>query len=344
MNAKENVYDGCDFDEDQDIDWQVLLHTEESALRIVGPIQELGSIYESSRKHSRETSSLDDEENDSIKVTKFGSIGKIVAGSFAASTPPVSFYAGAFSQKVSLANDVQRSETIKNITLKFMKSIKSCDMGRLTLLVRDLCEENCLLLTPDVDQRISIIGRGDVMMLFYLLSETFPDGIYNTLSTAVDGDRVTTVFSFSGTSVFHQSIDCLYKQCRRHAAETIANAACKVNPDHFGCDIDLIQISKTTRQNSVSVHLRHQDHISPKTLHEFPVNQQISPYNYKSFQAFQSKISETVTHLLPQAGRSASEALKVGQIKKRRSMEMHFDSNDQIEKIIFQDVPPSAVR
>jgi hypothetical protein len=344
MNAEENIYDGCEFDEIQNVDWDAHLITEELALQIGGPIQGLGSIYESSKKHSRETSSLDDEENDDIKFMRCGSLGRIIASSFAASTPPVSFYAGALSQQVSLANDVQRSETIKNITLKFMNSFNSGDMGRLTLLVRELCEENCLLLTPDVDQRISIIGRGDVMMLFCLLFETFPDGVYRTLSTAVDGDRVTTVFSFTGTRVFDQSIDCLYKQCRRLAAEATANAACKVNPDHYGCELDLIQISKTTTQNSVSVHLRHQDHISPKTLHKFPANQQISHYHYNLFQALHSKFSETVTHLMPHAGRSASEALKEGPMKNRRSMEMHFDSNDQIVQIIFQDVPPTAVR
>lgn len=347
MNAEKNIYDGCEFDENQNIDWDALEITEELALQIGGPIPGLGSIYESSKKHSRETSNLDDEDNDNIKFMRFGSLGRIIASSFAASTPPVSFYAGALSQQVSLANDVQRSETIKNITVKFINSFNFGDMGRLALLVREICEENCLLLTPDVDQRISIVGRADVMMLFSLMFETFPDGVYRTLSTTVDGDRVTTLFSFTGTRVFDQSIDCLYKQCRRHAAESSASAACKVNPDHYGCELDLIQISKTTTQNFVSIQLQQPDQNSPKLsgrLQKLPPNQQINPHHYNPFQSLQNKFSETVTHLMPHAGRLASEALKEGPMKNRRTMEMHFDSNDQIVKIIFQDAPPTAVR
>jgi hypothetical protein len=345
MNAEKNIYDGCEFDENQNIDWDALEITEELALQIGGPIPGLGSIYESSKKHSRETSNLDDEDNDNIKFMRFGSLGRIIASSFAASTPPVSFYAGALSQQVSLANDVQRSETIKNITVKFINSFNFGDMGRLALLVREICEENCLLLTPDVDQRISIVGRADVMMLFSLMFETFPDGVYRTLSTTVDGDRVTTLFSFTGTRVFDQSIDCLYKQCRRHAAESSASAASKVNPDHYGCELDLIQISKTTTQNFVSIQLQQPNQNSPKLsgiLQKLPPNQQINHYN--PFQSLQNKFSETVTHLMPHAGRLASEALKEGPMKNRRTMEMHFDSNDQIVKIIFQDAPPTAVR
>lgn len=347
MNAENNIYDGCEFDENQNVDWDALEITEELALQIGGPIPALGSVYDPSRKHCRESSNVDDEENENIKFMRFGSLGRIIASSFAASTPPVSFYAGALSQQVSSVNDAQRSESRKHTTVKFVNSFNFGDMGRLALLVRDLCEENCLLLTPDVDPRTSIVGRADVMMLFSLMFETFPDGVYRTLSTVVDGDRVTTIFSFTGTRVFDQSIDCLYKQCRRHAAESNASAASKVNPDHFGCELDLIQISKTTYQNSVSLHLQQPENNSPKSSGrslKFPTNQPINPHHYNPFQSLQNKFSETVTHLMPHAGRLASEALKEGPMKIRRSMEMHFDSNDQIVKIVFQDLSPTAVR
>lgn len=55
------------------------------------------------------------------------------------------------------------------------------------------------------------------MMLFSLVLEIFPDGVYRTISTTVANNDVTIVYDFTGTRVFEQTLDILYKQCRVHA-------------------------------------------------------------------------------------------------------------------------------
>ena len=330
METKSNIYDGCEFDENQNVDWDALEITEELALQIGGPSQLLGSFHESSRKNPRDGRHEEEDENESIKFMRFGSLGRIIASSVVASTPPGTFYMSKPIQTSSVQNDLLRCEYIKKTTIKFIDAFNFGDMGRLALLVRELCAETCLLITPDVDHWDCIIGRANVMMLFSLIIETFPDGVYRIISSNVEGDQVTVVYSFTGTRVFEQSIDCLYKQCRKHAAEGSVGFEGSSKPENFSCDLDLIQISKTTTQN-FSLDLNRK--VSLPTSSE-----SLQKGHYNPFQSLQHKFSETVTHLLPHAGRLASEALKEGPIKKKRSMEMHFNSDDQIVKIIFVDL------
>lgn len=338
MEAENNIYDGCEFDENKNVDWDALDITEELALQISGPIPESGLEQSLTRKHARLE---DEEENENIKFMRFGSLGRIIASSVAASTPPVSFYFPA--SIVPRSNNLQAR---KEIAEKFIAAFNFGDMGRLAVLVRELCDETCLLITPDVDHRDCIVGKADVMMLFSLLFETFPDGVYRTLSSAVEGDRATIIYSFTGTRVFEQSINCLYKQCRRHIAEGNVVA----NPQNYGCELDLIQISKTTTQNSVAVDSQLKQYFpsssnrlniippGPSIGHHHQLQHQHQQYHYNPFQSLQHKFSETVTNLMPHAGRLASEALKEGPGKLKRSMEMNFDDNNQIVKIVFQNI------
>ena len=345
-----NIYDGCEFDENQNIDWDALEITEELALQIGGPIiasPTLGGMDNSSRKHYRDSRFEDDDESENIKFMRFGSLGRIIASAVVASTPPPSSGAKIPFMPALPPDDAQRREAIKTTAIRFIDAFNLGDMGRLALLVRELCDESCLLFTPDVDSRDCIVGRADVMMLFSLILETFPDGVYRTLSSSVDSGHVSIVYSFTGTRVFEQSMDSLYKQCRMHAAVGRKDGTGNSN-DSFSCELDLIQISKTTTQNSVSVELypRSNFQSSPEMLQKCPTQQifqqsQLHHHqhqHYNPFHTLQYRFSESVSNLMPHAGRLASDALKEGPIKRKRSMEMYFNAENQIVKIIFVDI------
>ena len=335
MEEQNNIYDGCEFDENKNVDWDALETTEELALQISGPIPACGVDQSMSKKHPR----LEDEgDNENIKFMRFGSLGRIIASSVAASTPPVSFYYSA-----SIAPRSDNSQARKEIAEKFISAFNFGDMGRLAILVRELCDETCLLITPDVDYRDCIVGKADVMMLFSLLFETFPDGVYRTLSSSVEDDRATITYSFTGTRVFEQSINCLYKQCRRHVAE----GSIVPDPQNFGCELDLIQISKTTTQNSVAELKQYFPSSSERSTNITPgqsTGQLHQIHHYNPFQSLHHKFSETVTHLMPHAGRLASEALKEGPGKIKRSMEMNFDDSNHIVKIVFSNIVPAVTK
>ena len=384
-----NIYDGCEFDENQNIDWDALEITEELALQIGGPslaspthnlkekdkeiVKGVSGLKES-KKHNRDFRFEEEdetEESENIKFMRFGSLGRIIASSVVASTPPASSDV-KLPYSFSAPDDAQRCLAIKCIATRFIDAFNLGDMGRLALLVRELCDESCLLVTPDVDSRDCIVGRADVMMLFSLILETFPDGVYRTLSSAAEYDRVTVTYSFTGTRVFEQSMDSLYKQCRMHAAVGTVEGTMNSNsnPESFACELDLIQISKTTTQNIVSVDLlpkascpsssdrlhavnnmsgmgnlnsmnkpmgQYQQHNHQQQQYQHQPQQQ----HFNPFQTLQHKFQETVVNLMPHAGRLASEALKEGPIKRKRSMEMHFNSLNQVVKIVFIDIAPT---
>ena len=371
-----NIYDGCEFDENQNVDWDALEMTEELALRIGGPIltptsPSIEGIKESSRKQCRDFRFEDDDEGENIKFMRFGSLGRIIASSVVASTPSAVSFAEQSSVVAEPRDDAQRSEKIKCTSARFIAAFNLGDMDRLALLVRELCDEVCLLVTPDVDSRDCIVGRADVMMLFSLILETFPDGVYRTLSTTVVHDRVSIIYSFTGTRVFEQSIDSLYKQCRMHAAVGSGSTdgtfeSSTSSHQSFSCELDLIQISKTTTQNSVAIQMYPNKNLSacPDRLQKYPPHQislqqhqlqqqqqqqQQSQYqqqhihqtqtHFNPFQTLQHKFTETVTNLMPHAGRLASDAIKEGPIRLKRSMEMYFNSSNQVIRIIFTDIP-----
>lgn len=337
MEGSDDIYEGCEFDKEKDIDWDALDITEELALQIGVPAQLLGSFNEPSKKIPRIDRHDDDdeEEDESIKFCRVGSLGRIIKSSFKASTPPGTFFVNKPTQTSSLQNDQLRCDYIKRTTTKFMEVFNSSDMDSLALLVRELCAETCLLITPDVYHWDCIVGRANVMMLFSVIMETFPDGVYRTLSSNVEGDQVTIVYSFTGTRLFKQSIDSLYKHCRKHASEESVDVETYSRSEDHSCDLDLIQISKTktetvdfSRQMSPPSSSESSQKGLPHTL----------PLHSSPFQTLHTKFTETVTHLLPHTGRLGSDALKDGPTKQKRSMEMHFNGDDQIVKIIFVDL------
>ena len=210
-------------------------------------------------------------------------------------------------------------------------------MDSLAELVRELCAETCLLITPDVYHWDCIVGRANVMMLFSTIIETFPDGVYRTISSTVEGDQVTVVYSFTGTRLFMQSIDKLYKHCRQHVADEIVDierertrsrSRSDAKSEDYSCDEDVIQISKT-KTETVDFNRT----ISPPSSSESSQKGQpvTLPVHSTPYQALFGRI-------MPHAGRLGSDALKDGPTKQKRSMEMHFNDDNQIVKIIFMDL------
>jgi hypothetical protein len=342
----------------------------------------------------------DCEEDDRIKFMRFGSLGRIIASSVVASTPPVSSQGRLPYPLISCPANTEKGEAMKFTAVKFINAFNLGDLGRLALLVRELCDESCTMITPDVYYEDCIVGRADVMMLFSLILETYPDGVYRLLSSTTNSNSVTVTYSFTGTRVFEQSMDSLYKQCKLHAAGVAIDetSICKSNAEGFGgesdliriskstaqnCDSDLIHINKTTTQNSV---VRPDEHQHPQIYHSSSFDRyqknlshgydiknmsghlsnspsferlqnmvqqsemkcipgNISPtfpqQIHQSFSTWsehlQQRFTDTVTNLLPH-GKLVSQALAEGPVKYKRTMEMSFNMNNQIDQIYISDI------
>lgn len=122
-----SIYEGCEFDEKYNIDWDALEITEELALQIGME----GNAGLPTRKHTRDFNDegdLDEEEN--IKFMRFGSLGRIIIFSRTASTPSISLNGQLPFPFESAPSDVQRCEMIKFTSTKFMNAFNFGDLGR----------------------------------------------------------------------------------------------------------------------------------------------------------------------------------------------------------------------
>jgi hypothetical protein len=398
-----NDLNNIDWDE---IDWHALDVAEEMALQVGEPMATSPICSgKKSRKHLRENRIEDCEEDEQIKFMRFGSLGRIIASSVVASTPPVSSQGRLPYPLTSYPENTEKGEAMKFTAVKFVNAFNLGDLGRLAILVREICDESCHMITPDVYCHDSIIGRADVMMLFSLILETYPDGVYRLLSSTVNNNSVTVTYSFTGTRVFEQSMDALYKQCKLHAAGAAIDetSLSKSNAEGFGgesdliriskfssqnSDSDLIHVSKTTTQNSVVqpdephqhpqiyhsssfdrsqknnshghdmptlVHLynsssvdRLQNTVQQSEMKHIPGQSSIfpqqTPQSFSTLQLLQQRFTDTVTNLIPQVtnliphGILVSQALKEGPVKYKRTMELSFNINNQIEQIHISDI------
>lgn len=406
-NSESSLCEGQDFNEFQninwdEIDWDALDISEEIALQVGEPMA-TSPIFGSnkpSRKHQRDRIE-DCEDDDQIKFMRFGSLGRIIASSVVASTPAVSSKGKLPYPLISCPENTERGELMKFTAVKLINAFNLGDLGRLALLVRELCDESCSLITPDVHCDDFIVGRADVMMLFSLILETYPDGVYRQLSSIVSNNNVTVTYTFVGTRVFEQSMNSLYRQCRIHAAGVAVDetSICKSNVEGFGGESDLIRISKSTTQFSDSNLIRiskttTQNYVvRPDETYQHPqiyhsssfdrlqknayqgtdmknlsqntilksssfdksqnsiqqgierkyVSGQCSPFPpqahqpYSTLQLLQQRFTDTVTNFIPH-GKLVSKALKEGPIKCKRTMEMSFNTNNQIDRIYISDI------
>lgn len=175
--------------------------------------------FRSSNKHKREDSFnalfgefCDDDDNAAcIKAMRYGSLGRIIAQSMKA---------GAVVDKAKNLAPIKIDENCdaerKQISTKFLRYMNVGDMNALAKLVNENCCETCLLVNSDLTQPVH--GKSEVMVLFSLLFETYPDGVWKTTSITVNQNIVVYLYLFTGTSVFNTSLDISYNQVKNHIA------------------------------------------------------------------------------------------------------------------------------
>lgn len=178
----------------------------------------------------------DGEGEDGIKVMRFGSLGRIIASTVAASS--------VNDRKASISERTpeQQEEYRKELVMKIMKMLNQSNMNGLAKIIREKFHEACFLITPEVFEPIS--GRGDIMILFSLLLETYPDASWTTQSLVSSNlDTLTCTYHFRGTKLFSYPLNSLFKQIKGHISrlpqgqasddEQIVNEVaeyCHVNP------------------------------------------------------------------------------------------------------------------
>jgi hypothetical protein len=150
---------------------------------------------------------------DGIKVMRFGSLGRIIAGTVAAST--------VLDRKASLSerSPEQQEEYRKELVSKIMKTLNQSNMNGLAKIIREKFHESCLLITPEVFEPIS--GRADIMIMFSLILETYPDSVWTLLNMCAapnNADTITCTYQFKGTKLFTYPLNSLFRQIKTHIA------------------------------------------------------------------------------------------------------------------------------
>lgn len=88
-------------------------------------------------------------------------------------------------------------------------------MMGLAKFVSDNCCEACTLISPDLLAEIT--GRLEVMMLFSLLYEAYPDGIWTVTNTSCAGQSVIHHYRFMGTGVVDFPLNTLFLLIQQHS-------------------------------------------------------------------------------------------------------------------------------
>lgn len=203
-----------------DVDWDLLGATEwDSFLDNLQESEEprITLTTEDSKKRDRFFAPTDDEmtnaaEEGTIKATRHNSsLGRILASAVVAIAPI----------QIQIDVDEKRiDDSRKEAIIKFMACIITGNMNGLAKLVQQICSETCILISPDLREHVA--GRAEVMMLFGLMFENFPDGIFQIIpgmASVIEGNTVSTSYSFMGTRIFDQPIQQLFEEVRRHWAE-----------------------------------------------------------------------------------------------------------------------------
>jgi hypothetical protein len=144
---------------------------------------------------------------------RYGSLGRIIASSVAASS--------ISDRKVSISEKTpeQQEEYRKELSMKIMKCLNQSNMNGLAKLIREKFHEASLLITPEVFEPIT--GRADIMIMFSLLLETYPDSVWTTtnVSNNSSSDTITCLYLFKGTKLFSYPLSSLFRQIKAHIAK-----------------------------------------------------------------------------------------------------------------------------
>lgn len=164
--------------------------------------------------------SSDDESVDEMqkKMMRRGSLNRIIADSMEAIQPAS---CENLLRSINSDNNMKWGESRKDLVAMFWSKLNLSDRTGLAEYVRDYCDEVCELIIPDLKD--TAIGKGDIMMLFSLLFEVYPDAVWSVRGN-LNGNKgaVTCEFSFTGTNIFNKSIDTLYKETRAQSRKQLS--------------------------------------------------------------------------------------------------------------------------
>lgn len=147
---------------------------------------------------------------------RFGSLGRIIASTVAASS--------LSDRKTSISERTpeQQEEYRKDLVIRIMKMLNQSNMNGLAKIIREKFHETCLLITPEVFDPIS--GKADIMILFSLLLESYPDSTWTTLNISMTQlDTISCFYLFKGTKLFSYPLNSLFRQIKSHIAKLPQN-------------------------------------------------------------------------------------------------------------------------
>lgn len=96
--------------------------------------------------------------------------------------------------------------------MQWMRCLNFSDMSTLAKVIKEHCHERVMFMGPDV--RNPIYGKADMMILFSLMMEAYPDGVWKIVSTDTQEDKVACKFSFRGTKVFPYPLETVLTQIK----------------------------------------------------------------------------------------------------------------------------------
>ena len=157
-----------------------------------------------SLKHSRDEGS-ESEYPHEIKAMRYDSLDRILAYTVKAS---------AISDKNILKVDasVNYDEERKTISAKIFRYMNVGDMNALSKLVSENFCDSLVMYFCQISE--TIYGKSEAMMLFSLLYESYPDGVWKQSNSEVHGKVVTIYYVFTGTSVFDMPLAVSFHQVR----------------------------------------------------------------------------------------------------------------------------------
>jgi len=164
------------------------------------------SLSISSHKHSRSENG-DSEYPHEIKAMRYDSLDRILAYTVKAS---------AVSDKSILKIDasINYDEERKTVSGKIFRYLNVGDMNALSKLVSESFCDSLVMYFCQISE--TIYGKAEAMMLFSLLYESYPDGVWKQSSAEVHGKVVTTYYTFTGTSVFDMPLAVSFHQVKEH--------------------------------------------------------------------------------------------------------------------------------
>ena len=141
------------------------------------------------------------------KTARFGSIGRILEDTIGA-VQERSMENLLRSASVS-KDDFEASNSLrKEIIELFWKNLTLGNRQALVIFVRDHCSDAVEFIYPDI--RVELCGKADVMTVFSLIFEAYPDAMWDLHETLVNENNIVIKYKFCGTNIFNLPMHSLF--------------------------------------------------------------------------------------------------------------------------------------